>query len=293
MSFDNSKVIATKGYLIGAADAIRRKLESQNTITLPNFESAIDSIETGGNYGTLNVTQNGTFTPTSPYDAYDEVVVNVPIPSVRVVSEYDFTTESLEDKIRPNIYAQTNGGDVPTTNGILIDHNFDGVYPNYSFQQLKDYIIEVSIGNWSIQPPTSTFNRRLLGLTYKTYTGSASTNGLSAGYYPILYYDRTLDAPKWTVNNETDEDYFANKTVFIKLVNYYDDVEQKIQIKVYYSEDGETYTDTGIVMKHTNCFYGLVVGTEVTKTNTDASTIKNFYLKKLKITECDTNISIS
>ena len=48
MSFDNSKVIATKGYLTGAADAIRRKLESQDTITLPEFEDAIDSIETGG-----------------------------------------------------------------------------------------------------------------------------------------------------------------------------------------------------------------------------------------------------
>lgn len=48
MSFDNSKVIATKGYLIGAADAIRRKLESQDTIPLPEFEDAIDSIPTGG-----------------------------------------------------------------------------------------------------------------------------------------------------------------------------------------------------------------------------------------------------
>lgn len=48
MSFDNSKVIATKGYLIGAADAIRRKLSTSDTITLPNFESAIDSIPSGG-----------------------------------------------------------------------------------------------------------------------------------------------------------------------------------------------------------------------------------------------------
>ena len=48
MSFDNSKVIATKGYLIGAADAIRRKLGTSDTITLPNFESAIDSISGGG-----------------------------------------------------------------------------------------------------------------------------------------------------------------------------------------------------------------------------------------------------
>lgn len=48
MSFDNSKVIATKGYLIGAADAIRRKLGTSDTYTLPDFESAIDSISGGG-----------------------------------------------------------------------------------------------------------------------------------------------------------------------------------------------------------------------------------------------------
>ena len=48
MSFDNSKVIATKGYLINSADAIRRKLGTSDTITLPNFESAIDSIPSGG-----------------------------------------------------------------------------------------------------------------------------------------------------------------------------------------------------------------------------------------------------
>lgn len=239
----------------------------------------------------LTVTENGTYT--APENkAYSPVTVNVPIPSTRIVSEYDFTTESLEDKIRKNVYAVTNRGDVPTTDGILIDHNFDGVYPNYSLQQVKDYIIEVSIGNWTIQPPTSTYNRKLLGLEYRSYTGSASTNGLATGYYPILYYDRTLDTPVWTVNNQTAEDYFANKTVYIKLVNYYDTTALKIQIKVYYSEDGETYTDTGIVVSNTNCFYGVVVGTEVTKTNTDASAIKDFYLKKLKITEIDTNIVI-
>lgn len=48
MSFDNSKVIVTKGYLDETANKIREKLSSQDTYTLPEFPSAIDSISGGG-----------------------------------------------------------------------------------------------------------------------------------------------------------------------------------------------------------------------------------------------------
>lgn len=71
MSFDNSKVIATKGYLIGSADAIRRKLGTSDTITLPNFESAIDSIPSGGGEPTKVKISEFDFKGSSPY--YDKV----------------------------------------------------------------------------------------------------------------------------------------------------------------------------------------------------------------------------
>lgn len=48
MSFDNSKVIVTKGYLDETADKIREKLSSQDTYTLPEFANAVDSISGGG-----------------------------------------------------------------------------------------------------------------------------------------------------------------------------------------------------------------------------------------------------
>ena len=48
MSFDNSKVIVTKGYLDETAEKIREKLDSTDTYTLPEFANAVDSISGGG-----------------------------------------------------------------------------------------------------------------------------------------------------------------------------------------------------------------------------------------------------
>lgn len=241
----------------------------------------------------LTVTENGTY-PAPENTAYTPVIVNVSAPTQRVVCEYDFTTGSIDDVNRTNVkIVQTHTPQSITSgSGLLFDHNYSGAYPNYSFLPMKDYIIEISIGSWTIQTPTSTFNNRFVGLDYKSYYGAASTNGLYLGYVPILNYDRTLATPAWTVVNETSEDYFANKTFYIKLQNYYDESSSTFKIKVLYSEDAETWTDTNNDFVYLNAFYTLNIGSNVTKTNTDASTIKDFYLKKLKITEYDTNIVI-
>lgn len=242
----------------------------------------------------LTITENGTYNAPEGA-AYSPVVVNVPTPSRRVVCEYDFTTGSIDDVNRNNVkIVQTHTPQtVASGSGLLFDHNYSGAYPNYSFLPMKDYIIEVAIGNWRIQAPTSTFNNRFIGLDYKSYYGASTTNGLYLGYVPILNYDRTLSTPAWTVVNETSEDYFANKTFYIKLQNYYDDSSSAFKIKVLYSENAETWTDTNNDFTYLNAFYTLNIGSNVTKTNTDASTIKDFYLKKLKITEYDTNIIIN
>lgn len=241
----------------------------------------------------ITITENGTHT--APENtAYTPVIVNVPAPTQRIVCEYDFTSGEIDDVNRSNVkIVQTKTPQTITSgSGLLFDHNFSGVYPNYSFLPMKDYVIEISIGSWTIQPPTSTFNNRFVGLDYKSYYGVSGTTGMYLGYVPILNYNRSLDTPAWTVINETSEDYFANKIFYIKLQNYYDTSSSSFKIKILYSEDAETWTDTNNDFTYLNAFCSLIIGSDVTKTNTDASTIKDFYLKKLKITEYDTNIVI-
>ena len=57
------------------------------------------NVSGGGNLETLTVTANGTYTPTSPVDGYDEVIVNV---SERLLYKWDFkkSTNPLVDEVR-------------------------------------------------------------------------------------------------------------------------------------------------------------------------------------------------
>lgn len=64
-------------YLTGAADAIRRKIGSQNPIPLTQFENEIDNIPTA-TLTTKTITQNGTYAAEDDNaDGYSEVAVNI------------------------------------------------------------------------------------------------------------------------------------------------------------------------------------------------------------------------
>ena len=64
-------------YLTGAADAIRRKIGSQNPIPLTQFENEIDNIPTA-TLTTKTITQNGTYAAEDDNaDGYSEVTVNI------------------------------------------------------------------------------------------------------------------------------------------------------------------------------------------------------------------------
>ena len=124
MSFDNSKVIATKGYLIGSADAIRRKLGTSDTITLPNFESAIDSIHSGGG---------------EPY-----------IPREQIVCDFDFTSNTpYYDSVRQSS-VQTPSGVIASSDGIELTTKNSYVPTYKGLSKGEFYKIELEFGNYNI-----------------------------------------------------------------------------------------------------------------------------------------------
>lgn len=63
------------------ANSIRNKGVSGN-FTVAQMASNIDNITTGGNYGALNVVANGVYNNPAPYDAWNEVNVQVPSPEI-------------------------------------------------------------------------------------------------------------------------------------------------------------------------------------------------------------------
>ena len=87
------------------ANSIRNKGVSGN-FTVAQMASNIDNITTGGSYGTLNVTTNGIYNNPSPYDAWDEVNVQVP--------GGDFSYNGILEDTLPN---QNFYGNIQTAGG--------------------------------------------------------------------------------------------------------------------------------------------------------------------------------
>lgn len=87
----SDKVICTKSKITAIANKIRSKLSSQDTYKLDEMPAAIESIG-GAVLDQLSVTQNGTYTPPSGTDGYDEVTVNVPatLPKEVLRRHFDF-----------------------------------------------------------------------------------------------------------------------------------------------------------------------------------------------------------
>ena len=180
MSFDNSKVIATKGYLIGAADAIRRKLGTSDTITLPNFESAIDSIPSGEPTKVLI----SEFDFTDFYNWKTDIVKNIDLP----VGSYT----AIAHTENVGMYITGTGGNFDTQNRL----NRYGVYE-----------IDVEFGSNS----TDTFNSYNTILNFiRSGAHFAIRWNKSADKWQVS--DAT-NANKWIESN--DPHYFDGKTIKI------------------------------------------------------------------------------
>lgn len=207
-----SKVICTKEKIDAIADTIRSKLSSSDTYTLDDMPDAIDSISGGGggNYGTLNVTQNGTYTPTAPYDAYDEVVVNVSgsMPSETLESEWDLLHSNSTNgylnqvkgvKLGTNRYRNFSNGYL-TANGAYV------TLERYDAGNVKRVIIEMGAFDRSQEPSQS-----YLGLLNFMYDSQAI----------VLYYYNDDDkwlvrdsgGTEWVSGNDLPKYAFENATV--------------------------------------------------------------------------------
>ena len=72
-----AQVLVTESYLEDIGDAIREQLGVQTEYKPSQMAGAIAQIHGNPELETLNVTQNGTYTPSSGYDGFSEVEVNV------------------------------------------------------------------------------------------------------------------------------------------------------------------------------------------------------------------------
>ena len=107
--------------LTGTANAIRTKKGTSGDIDPANFESEILSIPSGGgsNLGTLNATSNGTYTPTSPLDGWNEV--NVSVSGGISATSIDIVTELPSTLVEGAVYLIPNGEQIVPPLPLSID----------------------------------------------------------------------------------------------------------------------------------------------------------------------------
>ncbi len=242
----SNKVIATKNKIIAIANAIRSKLSSQDTYTLDEMPDAIASIQTGGNYTTLNATANRTYTPSSPYDAFDEVNVNVQ-PGKVLISEFDFKSSTpYYDKIKCTELS-TNMRGLSYTQGVGITATARGnrLRTGTNFDYAGIYEMEIKFGTFDRSTALST-NNVILKV------------GRSSSYLLLnYYYNSNTDTGKWWIHDqsgnniyldygENDAYYFENKTLIMTYGAKYENGELvRDQNKGYFYINGVQLNSTG------------------------------------------------
>lgn len=218
MSFDNSKVIATKGYLIGAADAIRRKLGTSDTITLPNFESAIDSIPSGGE------------------------------PSKVLISEFDFKGSApYYDKVKcVEITTLMRGLSYTRGTGITVTARGNKLRTGTNFDYAGIYEMEIKFGTFDRTTALTNGHNMLLKV-------GRNSGKLMLNYY----YNSSTDTGKWWLHDqsgnniyldygENDPYYFENKTLIMTYgAKYVDGVLVRDQGKGYFYVNDVQLNSTG------------------------------------------------
>lgn len=140
--------------LTDIGDAIRRKTGGSSLIPVPNMPTEIDNIPSGGSpvLDQLSVTVNGTYTPPSGVDGYDEVVVNVPLPDEVLQRHFDFPYNKTNnfnyyaDKIVGEQSIQSCRNGALDDNGYFYFSNTNGyMHIPYYFSYHKCYKIVIDI----------------------------------------------------------------------------------------------------------------------------------------------------
>lgn len=213
----SDKVICTKSKITAIANKIRSKLSSQDTYTLDEMPSAIESISGGGSatIESLSITSNGTYTASGGVDGYSPITVNVPatLPDEQLEVEFDFKDNYQNN--RYVYYEKISGLTVPTSryrsvtydeSGNLIFNNTNG-YLNmpYYFDFNKCFKIEIDV----------------VGREYDSTLGKDLAKFINDTNHAFLRWDAAnnyWDMEDWSGHQQQIEQpftYFNGKTIML------------------------------------------------------------------------------
>lgn len=178
-----------------ATTATQAKYDDNYTVKdkIDELNARIDALVTG-NVIPLTITENGTYNAPFGVDGYNPITANIPEPSVKVVSEYDFA-QAEYDLIRsmPSSDLSKNAllkghlynASYDATLGVVSWVNGYGYYtPNYYFNPFVNYDIEFDLGECETQAASGT--KQIFALTKDGTNGIRLVWNASNGYFQIV-----------------------------------------------------------------------------------------------------------
>lgn len=171
-----------ESYKLDIKSAIEAKGVDMTGLSFADYPGAISSIQTGGNYGQIDIVDNGTYYP-SVYgvDAFDEVVVSVPSPQ--------FVTESLNVTVN-GTYTPGQGVDGYSPVVVDVPQSVIGYTEKY-LTEMGQFITDIN--NSASMVGEKAFNEyiRLKTVTLSNCTNIkayafAGCSSLESVYLPIL-----------------------------------------------------------------------------------------------------------
>lgn len=124
--------------------------DDNNTVKdkIIELNERIDNLVTG-NVEPLEVTANGTYTAPQGVDGFSPVTVNVGLPNLELVCEYDFTSATpKKDNARYGVEGQSNYITFDTSKGIIFDNASSRFFnPFYNLNEGNSYKIEIEFGD--------------------------------------------------------------------------------------------------------------------------------------------------
>lgn len=211
-----------------ATTATQAKYDANNTVKdkIDELNTRIDHLVTG-NVEPLTITTNGTYTAPQGLDGYNPVTVNVGLPDVQLVCEYDFTSATpAVDKVRYGVEAQSNYVTFDTSKGCIFNSassRFLNTY--YSLDMGNSYKIEIDFGNIALDSSITSGKRML-------FTYSSDSDKINEGSYGL----------SWDVTGEYFNYYTgAGARQFVKPIDYWKNDTMTIYYGLSVDTDGALY----------------------------------------------------